>query len=101
MSISPIERNAPRARRVTVSDRALSVELEDGRSLIVPLDWFPRLAHATDHERANWRLIGHGEGIHWPELDEDIEVEALLAGHRSTESKNSVEKWLRSRIHRE
>jgi hypothetical protein len=98
MSISPIERNAPRARTVTVSDRTLPVELVDGRSISVPVDWFPRLAHGTDRERANWRLGGRGEGIRWPDLDEDIEVDALLSGHRSTESKTSIERWLRSRI---
>ena len=68
-----------RAHSVSVSDDALSVDLGDGRTITVPLAWFPRLAHGTPEERANWRLIGSGEGIHWPDLDEDISVESLLA----------------------
>jgi hypothetical protein len=75
----------------------LRVELSDGRSISVPLAWYPRLLHATMDERTNWRLIGTGEGIHWGELDEDISVENLLAGRRSSESQISYERWLESR----
>ncbi|MBV6493285.1 MAG: hypothetical protein LDLANPLL_01301 [Turneriella sp.] len=56
----------------------LHVTLEDGRKISVPLEWFPRLAHATDEKRKNWRLIGKGIGIHWPDIDEDISIESLL-----------------------
>jgi hypothetical protein len=97
MSISPIEHAAPRARRVVVTDESLSVELADGRSIVVPLDWFPRLKHGSPAERSRWRLIGGGNGIHWPDLDEDIEVEGLLAGIRSGESQRSIERWLKAR----
>ena len=75
----------------------LTIELSDGRTLSVPLDWFPRLAHATAEERDNWRLIGRGAGIHWPDLDEDISIEDLIAGRRSAESQESFQRWLEAR----
>jgi hypothetical protein len=79
---SPRECGFPRLIRVDASNVSPAVELVDGRSLSVPLPWYPRLVHATPAERENWRLIGRGEGIHWPELDEDISVAGLLAGKR-------------------
>ena len=82
---------------MTVTDDALSVELSDGRILSVPLTWFPRLVHGTPKERANWRLIGRGQGIHWEDLDEDISVEGLLAGRPSGESQLSFKAWLEKR----
>jgi Protein of unknown function (DUF2442) len=87
----------PNAERITVSDDALTVELSDGRAVSVPLTWFPRLVHATTDERAHWRLIGRGQGIHWEDLDEDISVEGLLAGRPSGESQKSFKKWLATR----
>ena len=87
----------PEATRVEVSDVSLTVELVDGRSVSVPLLWYPRLVDATQAERANWRLIGRGEGIHWPDLDEDISVAGLLAGRRSGESQRSLKRWLDDR----
>ena len=86
-----------RARNVIVNDEDLAVDLADGRTIAVPLAWFPRLAHATPAERANWRLIASGSGIHWPDVDEDISVESLLAGRGSAESPASLERWLASR----
>ena len=80
MSTSMVEIEVPFAQEVTVTDDTLGVELSDGRSIAVPLGWYPRLVHATALERNNWKLIGKGEGIHWPDLDEDISVEGLLAG---------------------
>jgi hypothetical protein len=85
------------AQSVSVSDDALVVELADGRTITAPLAWFPRLAHGTARERANWRLIAGGEGIHWPELDEDISVESLLTGRRSGETQESLRRWLQRR----
>ena len=79
---------------MVVSKDALSAELSDGRTISVPLDWYPRLAHATPRERGTWELIGGGEGIHWPDLDEDISIEGLLAGRRSGESVTSFQRWL-------
>ena len=82
---------------VRVEEWTLAVDLMDGRTIIVPLAWFPRLHHGTPEERSRWRLIARGEGIHWPDLDEDISVESLLAGHRSGESPSSFKKWLDAR----
>src|SRR5213595_1253061 len=85
------------ARAAKVEGDALVVDLSDGRTVGVPLAWFPRLAHGTPQERANWRLIGRGEGIHWPDLDEDISVEGLLLGKPSGESQQSFARWLAKR----
>lgn len=97
MTSSPIELRQALAQDVRVSEDSLVVDLLDGRTLSVPLSWYPRLAHGTPAERAEWRLIGRGEGIHWPQLDEDISVEGLLAGRRSGESQASLQRWLQSR----
>jgi hypothetical protein len=97
MSISEIELRQAVALSVTASDDDLAVDLVDGRTITVPLTWFPRLTHATPAERANWRFIARGEGIHWPDLDEDISVASLLAGRRSGESPQSLERWLQAR----
>lgn len=85
------------ALSVTTSDDDLVVDLVDGRTITVPLAWFPRLTNATPAERAHWRLIARGEGIHWPDLDEDISVASLLAGRRSGESLQSFQRWLQAR----
>jgi hypothetical protein len=95
MTISTLD--APRAAKVNVNEDALFVELNDGRTISAPLAWFPRLLHGTPAERANWRLIGQGEGIHWPALDEDISVEGLIAGLPSAENAQSLARWLASR----
>jgi hypothetical protein len=92
-----IEADIPSAVHVAVSDDTLSVDLSDGRTISVPLAWYPRLAHAAPDERSRWRLIGNGHGIHWPEVDEDISVEGLLTGKPSGESPASLKKWLESR----
>jgi hypothetical protein len=90
LSVSTIE-------RVTVTGDALTADLSDGRTIVALLAWFPRLMHATRRERANWRLIGRGHGIHWPELDEDVSVEGLLVGKPFGESQTSLQKWLEGR----
>jgi hypothetical protein len=82
---------------VKITRDAFSVELDDGRTITVPIGWYPRIAHASSRERRNWRLIGTGEGIHWPELDEDVSVEGILHGRPSAESQASFERWLSSR----
>ncbi len=97
MSTSAVELEIPDAIDVTVSEDTLIVELSDGRTISVPLDWYPRLTHATKAEKANWRFIGKGNGIHWEDIDEDISVEGLLAGKPSGESQSSLKKWLKSR----
>jgi hypothetical protein len=85
------------ALSVFFSEDSLTVRLDDGRSLSVPLAWYPRLLDGTVAERENYELIGEGEGIHWPELDEDISVQGLLAGRRSAESAASLAKWRQRR----
>lgn len=85
------------AQNVGVTEDTLVVDLDDGRSLSVPLAWYPRLFHGTPAERNNWRLIGKGEGIHWPDLDEDISVEGLVLGKPSGESSRSLKRWLEER----
>ena len=97
MTTSRIELRPAVAHGVRVSADSLNVDLVDGRSISVPLEWYPRLASSSDAERNNWRLIGSGEGIHWPDLDEDISVDHLLSGVRSGESQASVDTWLASR----
>ncbi|GIW01962.1 DUF2442 domain-containing protein [Roseiflexus sp.] len=84
----------PRIIHVLVTDDTLSVDLEDGRTISVPIGWYPRLAHGTPEERAHFQISGAGYGIHWPELDEDIGIEGLVLGKRSTESPASFERWL-------
>jgi hypothetical protein len=100
MSFSKVDVDRAKATAVTLTAESLTVGLRDGRSVSVPLDWFPRLAHGTAAERDRWELIGHGEGIHWPDLDEDIEVEGLLQGFRSGESQRSFQRWLKRRTQR-
>jgi hypothetical protein len=85
------------AESVRFTDESMVVSLDDGRTLSVPLAWFPRLLHGSKHERERFELIGGGEGIHWPNLDEDISVEGLLAGRRSAESDASLARWLEGR----
>ena len=88
----------PAAAQVTVTDEKLVVDLADGRSIVAPLAWYPRLLHASPKERQNWQLLGDGYAIEWPDLDEHIGIEGLLAGRRSGESKKSLERWLASRM---
>lgn len=97
MSSLAIEVNIARVQRVAVTEDTLSADLDDGRTISVPLAWYPRLVHGTPDERNNWRLIGCGEGIHWPELDEDISVENLIFGKPSGESGQSLKRWLNRR----
>jgi hypothetical protein len=97
MNTSTTDIQVARAQQVAVSEDTLTVDLVDGRTISVPLGWYPRLLHGTPEERTLWRLIGGGEGIHWPDLDEDISVENLLAGKPSGESQRSLKQWLEER----
>ena len=97
MTTSSPATEAAAAKRVRVTDEALIVELQDGRSVSVPLKWYPRLAEGRPSERRQWELIGPGIGIHWPALDEDISVEAILLGLPSGESADSLQRWRASR----
>lgn len=87
----------PVIKNIDVSDDTLTISLDDGRQLTIPLSWYPRLQHASKQERSKWKILGGGYAIEWPELDEHIGIEGLLAGRRSGESQTSFEKWLASR----
>lgn len=86
-----------RVVNVQVTDDTLSVDLEDGRTIAVPIVWYPRLAYGTPEERTNFHISGAGYGVHWPELDEDIGVEGLIVGKQSMESPQSFQRWLQQR----
>ncbi len=87
----------PAAMEVEVTNDDLIVDLADGRRLIVPLAWYPRLLFAEHSERQNWHLLGDGYAIEWPDLDEHIGIDGLSAGRHSGESRKSFERWLDSR----
>jgi hypothetical protein len=97
MSSLAIEMRTAVVQNVTVTDDTLMVDLIDGRTISVPLAWYPRLLHGQLQERNNWRLIGKGEGVHWPDLDEDISAENVLFGQPSGESQRSFGRWLEER----
>lgn len=97
MNSSGVEVQEARAQSLEVSDEALRVDLVDGRTIIVPLVWLPRLWYGTRAERNRFELFGGGAYIHWPELDEDLTVAGLLAARRSGESPQSLKKWLAAR----
>lgn len=85
------------AQKVVFAEDSFVVYLSDGRYLSVPTIWYPRLFNGNKQELENYELIGDGEGIHWPDLDEDISVDGILAGRRSGESQSSLDKWLKKR----
>lgn len=89
-----------RAIAVEVTADTVRVELADGRSISVPLAWFPRLLHGTPEERSHFRFTGGGEGIHWPDLGEDISIEGFVVGRPSGESQRSLQRWLEARTNR-
>ena len=93
-SVNEIRLSMARAEEIIVTEDALTAELEDGRTISVPIVWYPRLSYGTQEERNNWCLIGKGSGIHWPDLDEHISIENLLVGSPSGESQKSLQRWL-------
>ena len=97
MTTSAVKLDFANAVDVSVTDDTLTVELSDGRTISVPIEWYPRLAHGTLEEVSNWRIIGRGEGIHWEDLDEDISVEGIIIGKPSGETQSSFKKWLDQR----
>ena len=90
----------PQAQQVVVTDDSLVVDLSDGRTISVPLAWYPRLLHGSSDERNNWRLTASKEGIHWSELDEDISIKNIILGQPSGESQKSFQRWLEERAKR-
>ena len=97
MNSLAIEIREASAQNVTISEDAVSVDLVDGRTIIVPLVWYPRLWHGTLEERNNFEIIGSGTILHWPDLDEDLSVSGLLAGRQSGESRQSLKRWIEKR----
>ena len=97
MNSLAIEIQEPSAQNLTISEDSLTVDLVDGRTIIVPLSWYPRLWHGTREERNNFEIIGNGTLLHWPDLDEDLSVSGILAGRRSGERQQSLKKWLERR----
>lgn len=97
MTTLEIEIQEARAQDLRVDDEVLAVDLTDGRTIIVPLAWYPRLLYGTASERSNFEIIGDGRYIHWPDLDEDLTVAGILAGRPSHESIASLKKWLDAR----
>jgi hypothetical protein len=97
MNTSAVELRLATAQNVEITDDTLAIDLTDGRTISAPLTWYPRLLQGKPEERSNWRLIGQGEGIHWPDLDEDISVEHVLLGKPSQESQASLKRWLEAR----
>ncbi len=97
MSTFAIQIEEARARSVKVTEDSLTVDLLDGRTITVPLAWYPRLWYGTAEERSKVEIDGDGEYLHWPELDEDLTVMGLLAGRKSGESQRSLKAWLEQR----
>jgi len=97
MTTSATDTATPLAIGVAVTDDTLTVDLSDGRTMSVPLGWYPRLLHASPEERRNWQLVARGEGMHWPDVDEDISVASLIAGRPSSEGAASLQRWLAGR----
>ena len=97
MTTSVSDTRISKAVSLVISDAALALCLADGRTISIPLSWYPRLVHATPAERDDWRLVGDDEGIHWPSVEEDISIESLLAGKRSQERPSSFQRWLSER----
>jgi hypothetical protein len=79
-----------RVKDVHFSEDTISVDLVDGRTITVPLAWYPRLLHSTDEQRRNWQVAGGGYGIHWPDIDEDLTTQGLLRGAPSPRSRTTA-----------
>ena len=94
MTSLAVEDQEPCAKDITITEDSLSVDLMDGRTIIVPIVWYPRLWHGTPEERNNFEIIGNGMLLHWPDLDEDLSVDGILAGRRSGENQKSLKRWL-------
>ena len=97
MSTSAVDFEMPIAIDVSASDAELTVRLEDGRTISVPIHWYPRLAHGTLAERNHYEIDSFGEAIHWPDVDEDLSVKSIVAGWQSRETERSIRRWLEER----
>lgn len=97
MNTLTVEVEQVRAESVQINDDSLIIYLVDGRTLTVPLAWYPRLWYGTEAERQNFEVFGDGEYMHWPDLDEDLTVAGIVAGRHSGESPTSLNRWLEKR----
>ncbi len=97
MSFSPIEVRDARAQAIEVQEDTILLNLVDGRTMTVPIVWYPRLWYGTKAERAHFELLDEGRYVHWPDLDEDLSIEGMVAGRRSGENAESLRKWLAAR----
>jgi hypothetical protein len=97
MSISALEIREARAQGVQIQDDSLVVHLVDGRTIIIPLAWYPRLWYGRLDERQHFEILGDGAYVHWPDLDEDLSIDGIVAGHHSGECADSLKRWLSSR----
>ncbi len=87
----------PKIQAIEITEDSLTVDLSDGRTISVPVVWYPRLLQGSIQERSRWRFIGDGEGIHWIDLDEDISVKNIILGQPSGESQSSFQRWCNER----
>ncbi|MYC21125.1 MAG: DUF2442 domain-containing protein [Caldilineaceae bacterium SB0662_bin_25] len=94
LRVEAIETEAPRVTGVEISSGRVTAHLIDGRMISAPLIWYPRLAHATPDERNGWELRGGGQRVHWPDLDEEISIEGMLAGQPVGENRRLFSDWL-------
>ena len=97
MNFSSTEVGDARAQAVEVREDTIVLDLVDGRTMTVPIVWYPRLWHGVKEERAHFELLDEGRYIHWPDLDEDLSIEGMVAGRRSGENAESLRKWLAKR----
>jgi len=85
-----------RIKNITVNEETITAQLMDGRTISVPLAWSWRLSEATPKQRANWKIIGEGHGVHWPDIDEDISAESMLYGIPAPKPRSSSKLRLKS-----
>lgn len=90
----------PRILNVVVTATSIQVDLNDGRTVLLPIGWYPRIEMSDANERARWRLVADGLGVHWEDIDEDLSVENVLLGRPSAESQTSLQAWLSGRTPR-
>jgi hypothetical protein len=100
MRSSEGDRREARARAVSLTADELTLDLVDGRTISVPLAWYPRLWNGSPEERAHVEILADGAYLHWPDLDEDVSVEGIVEGRRSGESSSSLKGWLAARASR-
>ena len=97
MNTSTLEPSSVCIQDIKITSSTLAIDLSDGRCISAPIVWYPRLLNASAKERNHWELIGEGDGIHWPDLDEDLSMDGIIQGRPSYESQKSFQRWLSER----